>query len=168
MGPKISEAKTPPLRKPASLLSSPFYLSFFKHLSFLLKHKKSVFFFLSHMCQLQASSMHFWACSNFKHAHGGRMCPRATCASLRRLSFLSSSAIVLFFFFFLLDFSPPLITLSYLCHLLCSTCISLAYSSFSPVARPLHNCHTYEPHACTSEHMTVRATRNAQTGAHGQ
>lgn len=141
MGSKISEAKTPPLRKPVSLLSPPFlpsqfYLSLLNTSLSLSNTQNQCFFFnLTCACSkpLPATCISVLfvlsACSNFKHAYGGRMCLRATCASLRRLSSLSSSTIVLFLSFCWI-FHPAHHSILPLPSPLLSTCICLAYSSF--------------------------------------
>lgn len=181
MGPKISEAKTPPLRKPVSLLSplflpTQFSLSFL-NASFPLKHTKSVllffFFWISKPLPAICISLLFLlsASSNFKHAYGGRMCLRATCASLRRLPSLSSSAIVLFLSFCWI-FPPAHHSIFPLPSLLLSACICLAYSSFHLSPGPcIIVTHMSPTHARSTHHWAhdpACATRNAQTGAHGQ
>lgn len=182
MGPKISEAKTPPLRKPVSLLSPlflppQFYLSFLNTSLSLSNTQNQCFFFvvlISHVLPLQASSsshMHFCAaslkclfkfstCLWWQNVSAGHMCVTPS---------LPSSAIVLFLSFCRI-FLPPLITPSYLLPALrLPPRICLAYSRVHLPPGPLHNCHTYEPRARTSEHTTLHVQpENAQTGAHGQ
>lgn len=188
MGPKISEAKTPPLRKPASLFSllspTPTLLScyllspFFKH------------FFLPHMdakitaLPTSACFEPLWdicisvlsllsACLKFKHAYGGRMCLWSPCVSLESLSLTLSLPPRQLLFFFILYFS--LITSSNP-----SSYLSISFSISSSVSKPQYYCHTYKcVHAgyasthewthkriCTQTHN--RAYINVQTHAHRQ
>lgn len=61
-----------------------------------------------------------------------------------------------FFLSFCRILLPPLITPSYLLPALrLPPRIRLAYSSFHLPPGPLHNCHTHEPRARTSEHTTL-------------
>lgn len=177
MGPKISEAKTPPLRKPVTLLSSSFFPPQFSLFETpLFPTQINVFlFFLNLTCACSKPlpaiciSVLFLlsACSNFKRAYGGRMRLQATCASLQRLPPLSSSATVLLLSFCWI-FSPAHHSILPLP----SPCICLAYSSFhlSPghciIVTHTSLTHAQSMHQLAHDH--VRATRNAQTGAHGQ
>lgn len=96
MGPKISEAKTPPLRKLASLTSLPSSTLNpppHTHTHF---HLNTSFSFTTTKITALPTSACFEkyaflrcpllsACSNFKHAYGGRMCLWPPSASLRRV-----------------------------------------------------------------------------------
>lgn len=92
MGLKISEAKTPPLRKPASLFplsSSTLTLPFSAHSLIL---NTSLSFIKITALPTSACSEPLWelcisvlsllsACSKFKHAYGGRKCLWSPCAA---------------------------------------------------------------------------------------
>lgn len=92
MGLKISEAKTPPLRKPASLFplsSSTLTLPFSVHSLIL---NTSLSFIKITALPTSACSEPLWeicisvlsllsACSKFKHAYGGRKCLWSPCAA---------------------------------------------------------------------------------------
>lgn len=174
MGPKISEAKTPPLRKPASLSSLPSSTQTplpFSSFSLLLNTS------LSHMHKISvlptsACSKPLWkicisvlfplsACSKFKHAYGGRMCLWSPCAFLWRVLLclslsLSLPLLRLFFYlsaaFFLSSLHLTLflaISLPY---------ISLSYLSANPNIIVTHtNVETQDRQACMNEHTNAYA-----------
>lgn len=149
MGPKISEAKTPPLRKPASPFSlpsstltplSPFFsaLSLLLNTSFSLirTQKKSLLNPqvpapkpLSEICISVLSLLS--ACSKFKHAYGGRMCLWSPCASpWRALLCLSLSPRQLLFLLYAASLSLSSLHLT----LLLPICLSLSH--LLPVCKP--------------------------------
>lgn len=109
------------------------------------------------------------ACSNFKRAYGGRMCLRATCASLPPCPPLQ-----LFFFLSFCRISPPLCSSLHLtsCQLFgLPPCICLAYSRVHlPPGPPpcIIVTRTSREHAPASTRTLHVQPENAQTGAHGQ
>lgn len=151
MGPKISEAKTPPLKKAASLI--PFLsctltllssLCFSQHLFVPHTLKNHCF---AHKCLLREICIHVLsllsACSKFKHAYGGRMCLWSPWASLQRvLLCLSSSISVLPWqqFFWSLC-STSLITYPFPSNL--SISVYFCFSHLLSVTRAHYCSHTY-------------------------
>lgn len=181
MGPKISEAKTPPLWKPVSLLSPlflppQFYLSFLNtSLSISNTQNQCIFFCFNITCAPAPSLFQPYAflCRFSKvlvQILNVLMVAECVCGPHVRHSLPALLCNCSFFLSFCRIFLPPLITPSYLLPALrLPPCICLAYSSFHLPPGPLHNCHTYEHRARTSEHTTLHVQpENAQTGAHGQ
>lgn len=103
MAPKISEAKTPPLRKPQSLF--PFFpctltllssLPYSKHLFVPHTQRNHCFTLKSLLRQICISVLSLLSdCSKFKHAYGGRMCLWSPCASPQRELLCLSFSILL-------------------------------------------------------------------------
>lgn len=181
MGPKISEAKTPPLRKPASPFSlpsstltplSPFFsaLSLLLNTSFSLirTQKKSLLYPqvpapkpLSEICISVLSLLS--ACSKFKHAYGGRMCLWSPCASLWRvLLCLSPTPRQLLFLLYAASLSHHSILPSFfLSVFFLSLSIYPSFSSSTCLQTPniivtRTNVYTLDVQARMGEHTSVR------------